>query len=97
MNGDPCKAFDGAVYYDHLLIRFLASGGTDVYFACVDAFASGGANCYRRVLLEAALDAGAAREDVVLGLNVGRTGHAWLGKAAAPAHEVEFTFPAEEP
>ncbi len=33
VNGDPCKAFDDAVYYNHLLIRFLASGGTDAYFA----------------------------------------------------------------
>jgi hypothetical protein len=32
VNGDPCKAFDDAVYYDHLLIRFLATGGTDLYF-----------------------------------------------------------------
>ncbi len=32
VNGDSCKAFDDAVYYDHLLIRFLATRGTDVYF-----------------------------------------------------------------
>ncbi len=32
VNGDPCKAFDDAVYYDHLLIRFLATRGTDIYF-----------------------------------------------------------------
>jgi hypothetical protein len=32
VNGDSCKAFDDAVYYDHLLIRFLATGGTDAYF-----------------------------------------------------------------
>jgi hypothetical protein len=30
--GDPCKAFDDAIYYDHLLIRFLATRGADVYF-----------------------------------------------------------------
>lgn len=41
----------------------------------VDAFAVGGESCYRRVLLELALDAGAAREAVVFGLDVGRTGH----------------------
>jgi hypothetical protein len=29
---DPCKAFDDAVYYDHLLIRFLATRGADLYF-----------------------------------------------------------------
>lgn len=32
INGDPCKAFDDSVYYDHLLIRFLETGGKDVYF-----------------------------------------------------------------
>lgn len=41
----------------------------------VDAFVPGGESCYRRVLLELALDAGAAREPVVFGLDVGRTGH----------------------
>jgi hypothetical protein len=30
--GDPCKAWDDATYYDHVVARFLASGGTDVYF-----------------------------------------------------------------
>ncbi len=30
--GDPCKAFDDAVYYDQLLARFFASNGTDVYY-----------------------------------------------------------------
>jgi hypothetical protein len=29
---DPCKAWDDAVYYDHALARFLASGGTDLYY-----------------------------------------------------------------
>jgi hypothetical protein len=33
VNGNPCKAFDDAVYYNHLLIRYLASRGTDMYFA----------------------------------------------------------------
>ena len=41
----------------------------------VDALRPGGENCYRRVLLELALDAGAAEEVVVLGLDVGKTGH----------------------
>jgi hypothetical protein len=31
--GEPCKAFDDATYYDHIVARFLASRGTDVYFA----------------------------------------------------------------
>lgn len=41
----------------------------------VDALVPGGASCYRRILLELALDAGAARETVVFGLDVGSTGH----------------------
>ncbi|MBX3187372.1 MAG: hypothetical protein KF819_10175 [Labilithrix sp.] len=31
INGDPCKAFDDVVYHDHLLARFLATHGTDLY------------------------------------------------------------------
>jgi hypothetical protein len=34
-----------------------------------------GPNCFRRTLLELSLDAGAARERIVFGLDVGRTGH----------------------
>jgi hypothetical protein len=30
--GDPCKKFDDVVYYDHLLVRFLATQGRDLYF-----------------------------------------------------------------
>jgi hypothetical protein len=41
----------------------------------VDAAMPGGGNCYRRTLLELSLDAGAARETIVFGLDVGRTGH----------------------
>lgn len=41
----------------------------------VDAAMPGGENCYRRTLLELGLDAGAARETLVFGLDVGRTGH----------------------
>ncbi|MBX3227140.1 MAG: hypothetical protein KIT84_35610 [Labilithrix sp.] len=41
----------------------------------VDARWPGGGNCFRRVLIELALDAGAARERLVFGLDVGRTGH----------------------
>ncbi len=41
----------------------------------VDALVPGGPNCYRRTLLELGLDAGAARETIVFGLDVGRTGH----------------------
>jgi len=41
----------------------------------VDALMRGRPNCYRRTLLELALDAGAARETLLLGLDVGKTGH----------------------
>ena len=41
----------------------------------VDARWTGGGNCFRRVLIELALDAGAARERLVFGLDIGRTGH----------------------
>lgn len=52
--------------------------------ALVDRLFPTGPNCYRRVLLEAALDAGAAREPLMMGFRTdgrdGRqTGHAWLG------------------
>jgi hypothetical protein len=32
VNGNPCRAFDEVVYYDHLLVRFLATQGKDVFF-----------------------------------------------------------------
>ncbi|GAB4206603.1 MAG: hypothetical protein OHK0013_23470 [Sandaracinaceae bacterium] len=50
--------------------------------AAVDGRVPGGGNCYRRVLLEIALDAGAAEERVALGVRAEgglRSGHAWLG------------------
>lgn len=31
VNGDPCKSFDDVVYHDNLLVRFLATQGTDLY------------------------------------------------------------------
>ena len=56
----------------------------------VDVCLAGGANCYRRALLEVALDRGAAEEPLALGLSAqGQrlAGHAWLagepGAAAA--------------
>jgi hypothetical protein len=48
----------------------------------VDARMPGGANCYRRVLLEVALDAAAASAPFSMGLDAGcapLSGHAWLG------------------
>jgi hypothetical protein len=47
----------------------------------VDRLFPGGANCYRRTLLEIALDAGAAEERLFLGLKEQggpASGHAWL-------------------
>lgn len=44
----------------------------------VDAVSPPRSNCLRRVLAEIALDGGAARETLRLGLDPRRTGHAWL-------------------
>jgi hypothetical protein len=49
--------------------------------AIVDRLLLDGGNCYRRALLEMALDAGAAREPLRFGLRAHggpRSGHAWL-------------------
>ena len=59
--------------------------------AWVDRLVPGGPNCYRRSLLEMALDAGAAAEPLVIGLNVTRgapSGHAWVGPGAAGSYDV---------
>jgi hypothetical protein len=32
VNGDPCKKFDDVVYHDHLVARFLATQGKDLYY-----------------------------------------------------------------
>ncbi|MCK6549743.1 hypothetical protein L6R52_28155, partial [Myxococcota bacterium] len=55
----------------------------------VDARLSGASRCYRRVLIEIALDRGAASETVHLGLYARggeRSGHAWLA-SEGPARE----------
>jgi hypothetical protein len=54
--------------------------------AIIDRLWYGGPNCYRRVLLEIAMDAGAAREVVKMGFRSSGgqgSGHAWLGEAVA--------------
>ena len=59
----------------------------------VDARIPGGGNCYRRALLEMALDAGAAREPLHLGLRAHggpKTGHAWLGSPSTPEDHVRY-------
>jgi hypothetical protein len=60
----------------------------------VDAAHPGGPNCYRRVLLELALDAGAARETVVFGLDVGSTGHVAFEDREERTFDVAFSIPA---
>jgi hypothetical protein len=55
----------------------------------------GGPNCLRRALLRVGLDPAAARESIVLGLDVrdetGATGHAWLeGAPRGKGYDVEF-------
>lgn len=59
----------------------------------VDALGPGGASCYRRILLESALDAGAARETVVFGLDVGSTGHVAFLDREDRAFDVSFAIP----
>jgi hypothetical protein len=55
-------------------------------------------NCYRRVLMEIALDAGAAGEAVFLGLRTGGgpgSGHAYLqshGESASPDYDAVFAM-----
>lgn len=49
--------------------------------ASCDRMVPFGAGCYRRALLEMALDAGAAEEPLVLGLRRHGLGHAWVGVA----------------
>jgi hypothetical protein len=56
----------------------------------VDALFRSGPNCYRRTLLELALDRGAAEEIVVFGLDVGRTGHVAFKDREELAFDVLF-------
>jgi hypothetical protein len=56
-----------------------------------DRILPGEASCYRRALLEIRLDAGAAEEQLHMGLRVPggpRSGHAWLG-SGAPAERYD--------
>ncbi len=62
-----------------------------------DRLIPGGPNCYRRALLEIALDAGAAEEPLKFGLrsNGGTgSGHAWLGSDRDPpvTYDVELAL-----
>jgi hypothetical protein len=61
----------------------------------LDALHPAGPNCYRRVLLESALDAGAASETVVFGLNVASTGHVAFEGREERAFDVSFRIAPE--
>jgi hypothetical protein len=63
----------------------------------IDALRPGGASCYRRVLLETALDAGAANETVVFGLDVGSTGHVAFEDREDRTFDVAFAIPPTPP
>jgi hypothetical protein len=62
----------------------------------VDVAAPGGPSCFRRVLLETALDAGAARETLIFGLDVGSTGHVAFAGREERSFDVSFEIPASE-
>lgn len=65
--------------------------------AWVDAFSPGARGCYRRTALELATSREAAAEDVLLGLDMGRTGHAWLASdPRARAYDVRFRLSPDE-
>jgi hypothetical protein len=63
----------------------------------VDAFFPRGPNCFRRTLIEIALDAGAAQETLVFGLDVDKTGHVWFKDAEDRAFDVTFDVPPPSP
>jgi hypothetical protein len=61
----------------------------------VDSCLPGGGNCYRRALLEMALDRGAAREPLAMGMSAQGervSGHAWLSDADRGATPYEFVI-----
>jgi hypothetical protein len=61
----------------------------------VDRLFPGGPNCFRRVLLEIALDAGAAEEEIYLALRSGGgpgTGHACLASDRTPLERYDAHF-----
>jgi hypothetical protein len=65
--------------------------------AWIDSRCPGGANCYRRSLLEVALDPSAAAEPFRMGFRAGAgsvSGHAWLGASAQDAerYDVELAL-----
>jgi hypothetical protein len=59
----------------------------------LDAALPGGPSCLRRILAELALDAGAATETLVFGLDVGRTGHVAFKDSEDRSFDVAFEIP----
>jgi hypothetical protein len=59
----------------------------------VDAAFVGGPNCFRRTLVEVGLDAGAADETLVFGLDVGHTGHVSFKDSEDRSFDVAFEVP----
>lgn len=61
----------------------------------VDRFFPSGPNCYRRALVEIAMDAGAAAEPLHMGLQAEgglNSGHAWLESAPDPSRSYDAEF-----
>jgi hypothetical protein len=61
----------------------------------VDSLFPSGPNCYRRALVEIAMDAGAAAEPLHMGLLADgglNSGHAWLDSAADPTRSYDAEF-----
>jgi len=67
-----------------------------IAIAWADAHFPTGPNCYRRALLEIALDQTAAAEPIHMGIRIGgagETGHAWLGQEEeATSYDAVFTL-----
>jgi hypothetical protein len=66
------------------------------FISFIDNFFSTGRSCYRRALVEIALDAGAAGEPLHMGLKADgavRSGHAWLGDAGiSQRYDADFVI-----
>jgi hypothetical protein len=62
----------------------------------VDALFPWGGNCYRRALIETAMDAGAASEPLHMGLQEtggAKSGHAWLGTpTSSDRYDADFVM-----
>jgi hypothetical protein len=61
----------------------------------VDRLFPSGPNCYRRALIEIAMDAGAAAEPLHMGLQAEgglNSGHAWLASSSDPSRSYDAEF-----